>query len=105
MWFAVDPGAWRSFEDAHGPVRAIGVFVLMLPLALLGWRRPRLAGWMLLTVGLVPALAVSTTGLEGFHSTMAVGVPAMIDGVLYLLSSVSTGHTARRPGGSRPHPA
>ena len=54
VWFAVDPGSWRSFEDDHGPVRAIAAFVLVLPLALLGRRRPRLAGWCLLAVGLMP---------------------------------------------------
>ena len=88
VWFALDPGGWRSFENGHGPVRAIGVFVLMLPLALLGWRRPRIAGWMLVIVGLVPVLAVSVAGGGGINSTMAVGTPAAIDGIIYLLSSV-----------------
>ncbi|MGC9974227.1 MAG: hypothetical protein ABSC36_02395 [Gaiellaceae bacterium] len=88
VWFALDPGGWRSFENAHGPVRAIGVFALMLPLALLGWRRPRVAGWMLLIVGLVPVLAASVSRGAGHASMMAVGAPAAIDGILYLLSSV-----------------
>jgi len=92
VWFALDPGGWRSFENGHGPVRAIGVFVLMLPLALLAWRRPRIAGWMLLIVGLVPVLAASVAGgagRAGLSSTLAVGAPAAIDGILYLLSLVS----------------
>ena len=93
VWYASDSEAWRSFEDDHGPVRAIGVFVLMLPMALVGWRRPRVAGLMLLIVGLVPAVAASVTGRAGFNTTLVIGVPCMIDGILYLLSTVAGGET------------
>jgi hypothetical protein len=88
-WFTIDTGGWRSFENGHGPVRAIGVFVLLLPLALLGWRRPRVAGWMLLIVGLVPGLAAFATERAGMPSIVAVAIPATIVGILYLLSTVS----------------
>jgi hypothetical protein len=31
IWFAVNPQAWRSFEDRHGPIRAVITFVLAAP--------------------------------------------------------------------------
>jgi hypothetical protein len=94
--FAVAPSNWRSFENGHGPVRAIGVFVLMLPVAILGWHRPRLAGWMLLIIGVVP-MVLSTTP-QGSGSMRAIAVPAAIDGAIFLLASVRAGHhgTVRR---------
>jgi hypothetical protein len=95
VWFAADPQGWRSFENGHGPVRAIGLFVLMLPLALLGWRRPHVAGWMLLLVGLLPMILASTARSAGVSSMTAIAVPATIDGILYLLSA-SPGAAPRR---------
>ena len=84
--FAVAPSSWWSFENGHGPVRAIGVFALMLPIAVLGWRRPRPAGWMLLTIGVVPMVVSATP--QGSGSMRAVALPAAIDGAIFLLASV-----------------
>ncbi|HLY94001.1 MAG TPA: hypothetical protein VKP14_04055 [Gaiellaceae bacterium] len=99
LWFAADPHGWLSFEDAHGPVRAIGSFVLLLPLALLAWRRPLLGGSLLLAVGLVPIVAATWSGSRGLSSTTAAGLPAAIDGALFLLSATpfSRRHPARAP--------
>jgi len=87
IWFALDPHAWRTFENGHGPVRTIGVFALMLPLALLGWRRPEIAGTLLLVVGVVPVVVAAVTERGGMPSTMAVAVPATLDGLLFLLAA------------------
>ena len=97
VWFAASTQSWRSLENGIGPVRAIGLFVVMMPLALLGWRRPHVAGWMLLTVGLIPMVAASTGRSAGVGSLTAVAVPAMIDGILYLLSAPPGTATLRRP--------
>ena len=93
--FAVAPSSWRSLENGHGPVRAIGIFVLMLPVALLGWRRPRLAGWMLLIIGLGSMIASATS--HGSASIGAIALPASIDGAVFLLASVRAGPSRHRP--------
>jgi len=42
IWFAVNPQGWRSFEDQHGPIRAVITFVLVAAITVLGLNgRPR----------------------------------------------------------------
>jgi MFS family permease len=86
VWYALDSNAWRSFEDDTGPVRAIAVFALSLPLAVLAWRRPMLGGALLVVLAVVPgALALISTGGGGAGgSTVAVMSPAALVGFLYL---------------------
>ena len=36
IWFALDPQAWRSFENQHGPIRAVITFILVAAMAVLG---------------------------------------------------------------------
>lgn len=92
LWLAVQPGGWRSVEDDVGPIRALAAFAVVVPLGLLGWRRPRPAGVMLLVAGLVPVLAVlavdlgSTRGVAG-TSVGAVAAPAVTAGALYLAAA------------------
>lgn len=87
VWSAIAPGSWHSFENAHGPVRAIASFVLLLPLALLAWRRPRLGGALLLAVGAVPIVTAFTVHPRvGLTSTAGIAIPAALDGILFLLS-------------------
>ena len=62
--------------------------MLLLPLALLGWRRPLLGGAMLLAVGLAPVLVVFAAVRSGGPSTVAIGIPATFDGVLFLLAAL-----------------
>lgn len=85
-WYAAAPDAWRAFEDDHGPVRALAVFALSLPLAVLAWRRPVLGGALLLVLGVVPgALALVATGGGGAAgATVAASSPAALVGVLDL---------------------
>jgi hypothetical protein len=92
VWFAVDPAGWRSFEDRHGPVRAIATFVLAAAVAVLGLRRTAAAGWMLLVLGVVP-VAVSSLGHHGQVSLAVMSAP-VLTGALYLWSAAITGRAA-----------
>ena len=93
IWFAVNPQAWRSFEDLHGPIRAVITFVLVAPIALLGLKRTAAAGGLLLAAGIVPVAVSSLGSLLGFTSLAVVSSAPVITGVLYLLSA----RMARRP--------
>jgi hypothetical protein len=80
VWFALNPQAWRAFEDRHGPIRAIVAFVLVAAIAVLGLKRTAVAGVLLLVVGVVP-LAVSSLGsLLGFASLSVVSAAPAIAG-------------------------
>lgn len=97
-WFMVDPGSWRSFEDDVGPVRTVAGFVVVVALAVLGWHRPRQAGWLLITLGVLPIVmaVVAADGRLPITSWTIVGVPAVVTGVLLLLAARAT---------PAPHPA
>lgn len=99
LWYAIDPAAWRSFEDDRGPVRAIAVFALSLPLAVLAWRRPLFGGALLLVVGLVLGiLALLSTGRGGAGgSSVATSSPAVLIGSLYLAAVWIEQHGAGPP--------
>jgi hypothetical protein len=90
VWYALDSGGWRSFEDDIGPVRAVATFVVQAPLALLGWKRPRAAGTLLVIVGVVPVL-ISGLGTQGWGvaagSLFALSSPGVVSGILYLLAA------------------
>lgn len=86
VWFAVNPGGWRSFEDRHGPVRTLTTFALAAIVALLGLKRTAVAGLMLLVLGLVPVL-VSSLGHGALSSLAAASSVPVGTGVLYLLSA------------------
>jgi hypothetical protein len=100
VWYAADPDWWRRFEDTRGPVRAVGVFALSLPLALLAWRRPMLGGGLLVTLGVLPGLlAVLSTGGGGASGAVAAASsPPALVGILFLISG-SLEH--RRPADSK----
>lgn len=83
--FAVDPSGWRSFENQHGPVRAVIVFALAAALALWGLRRTLQAGVLLLVVGMVP-MVISSTGHDGMASLAVAGSPPLMAGLLYVAS-------------------
>jgi hypothetical protein len=100
IWFAADAGGWRGFENAHGPVRAVSIVVLAPALALLGWRRPQTAGLMLVTLGLAPLLVASAASRVGSPSLVAVSLPVLIDGVIFLLATEAPGTHPLRPGAS-----
>ncbi len=94
IWFAVNPQGWRSFEDQHGPIRAVITFVLVAAIAVLGLKRTAAAGVLLLVAGIVP-LAVSSLGsLLGFASLSVVSSAPVIIGILYLASARIAGRPA-----------
>jgi len=64
LWSMVAPHAWRTFESAHGPVRAVACLALMLPVAALGWHRPLPASLMLLVVGFAALIAGGSAPLR-----------------------------------------
>lgn len=93
IWFAVDPHGWRSFEDQHGPIRAVITFVLVAAIGLLGLKRPAGAGILLLAVGIIPVAVSSLGSFPGFASLSIVSAAPVIAGVLYLAAA----HLAARP--------
>ncbi|HUL86053.1 MAG TPA: hypothetical protein VLX89_11150 [Actinomycetota bacterium] len=103
VWFAIDPQGWRSFEDHHGPIRAIVVFAMSAAIAALGLKRTRIAGWMLLVLGIIPILVSSIGGSLGFASLVVVSSPPVIAGALYVLSASMADHSAP-PGHVEPGP-
>jgi len=93
IWFALNPEGWRSFEDRHGPIRAVITFVLVTAVALLGLKRTAAAGVLLLAVGIIPVAVSSLGSFLGFASLSIVSAAPVITGVLYLVSA----HLAGRP--------
>ena len=93
IWFAISPEAWRSFEDRHGPIQAVGIFVLVAAIAVLGLKRTSVAGVLLLAVGVIPVAVSSLGSFVGLASLSVVSAAPVIAGVLYLVSA----RTAERP--------
>jgi len=94
VWFAVNPQGWRSFEDQHGPIRAVITFVLVAPIALLGLKRTAAAGVLLLAAGIVPVAVSSLGSFLGFASLSVVSSAPVITGILYLVSARIAGRPA-----------
>lgn len=94
-WFAVSPESWRSFENRNGPIRAFIVLVLAAAVAVLGRKRPAIAGALLLVLGIAP-IAISSVGSRGGFSSLAVvSLAPVVAGVLYLLAARPRSHPAR----------
>ncbi len=95
-WYALDPDAWRRFENDNGPVRAVAVFALSLPLAVLAWRRPVLGGGLLVLLAVVPGAAalISAGGRGAGGSTVAATAPAALIGLLFLAAGILQRHHA-----------
>jgi hypothetical protein len=96
-WASADAGSWRSFEDDRGPIRTIATFVLVASVGVLGLRRTRTAGVLLLVLGLGPQLIAGTSQLAR-GSLTAVSSPAVIAGLLYLAATL----VERRGGRTEP---
>lgn len=86
--------------DAAHSVVPIAVTVLALPLAVLGLRRSREAGALLLADGLIPLLGlalvtaqnVERTGAHLAVSSQYLGIPVFVGGALFLLAWASRPH-------------
>ncbi len=96
VWFALSPHAWRSFENRHGPIQAVVTFVLVAAIAVLGLRRTRAAGVLLLVVGVIPVAVSSLGGFGGLVSLAVVSTVPVITGILYVISA----RLAKRPSPS-----
>ena len=93
IWFALNPQAWRSFEDRHGPIRAVLTFVLVAAMAVLGLQRTAAAGVLLLAAGVIPVAVSSLGSFRGCGSLSIVSAAPVLTGILYLVSA----QLARRP--------
>jgi hypothetical protein len=98
IWFALNPEGWRSFEDRHGPVRAVITFVLVTAIALLGLKRTAAAGVLLLAASIIPVAVSSLGSFVGFASLSMVSAAPVITGVLYLVSAHLAGRPAQPAG-------
>ena len=118
VWSALDPAAWRSFEDANGPVLAIGLFAVSVPVAVLAWHRPLAAGGMLVGLGLVPLVSVGLLAATGAFDeglvppqaglSVMIG-PLVLVGALFLIAgTLAAGEQSAPPvgstGGTAPRP-
>jgi hypothetical protein len=118
VWSALDPEAWRRFEDVRGPVLAIGLFAVSVPVAVLGWHRPLVAGAELIGLGLAPLVAVAVLAVTGAsdegmvapQSGLTILVsPLLLVGALFLVAGSVSGTGAPAPPdgtgrGRAPHP-
>ena len=87
------PGTLTAWEFANGPVVAIASFVPLVPLALLGRRRPLPAAAMIAIIAAGPIVVQLREGAMHFGSSTAVSAPMLIAaGVLAL-----AGLAERRP--------
>ena len=98
VWSLVDYGAAHDWEDSHGPLSLVLVLLICAPAGVAGLFRPRAAGYLILTVSVVPVLLAAVGAASHFYEPLSVGLlvaPLVASGVLFLLS-------ARQQG--RPHP-
>ena len=99
VWVAISPGALRDLEDRTGPVQAVAIFAVAVAVAVLGLRRTRVAGIMLVLLG--AGSWVSGIGGVGGGAALAIlGGPLLLGGVLYLVSAAVVGRA--RPVGPPP---
>lgn len=87
LWYAVAPSGWRGFEDDHGPVRAVATFVLGGALGVLGLRRTRGAGVLLLVLGTVPLVLAGGGSRRAASSVLAAVTTPLLVGLVYLVAS------------------
>lgn len=86
LWQLIDPLTLRDFEDENGPVSAIGSFITMVPVALLGRHRAWPAALIMLVIALAGILPEFRTGLH-FGSSAAVAVPMLLEAGLLGLAA------------------
>lgn len=89
-WSLVDYGAAHAWEDSHGPLSLVLVLSVCGPAAVAGLFRPRAAGYLILTVCLVPLLLAAVGAASHFVEPLSVGlllVPFVASGVMLLLSA------------------
>lgn len=88
-WSLVDYAAAREWEDSHGPLSLVLVLSVCGPAAVAGLFHPHAAGYLILTVTVVPLLLAAVGVGSNFSEPLTVGlllVPLVGSGVLFLLS-------------------
>lgn len=96
LWAALAAPAWRSFENGHGPVRAVAALVLGLPLAALGWHRQRLAGVLLVVLAGAPVVLSLASRAASSPALTVVVTPLLATGALLLVAG-SLPHRVAQP--------
>lgn len=104
VWAAVDNQAWRSFENGHGPVRAVAIFCLAIPIVLLGWRRPLFAGVTLAVLVLSPFFLLFFSGGAGMAqvSVGMISAPLLIIALLLVMAGFEERGQGGQLGVERP---
>ena len=103
-WSVLGPQAYRDFRNQRGPIDAIAVLVVSVALGVLGVRRARPAGLMLLATSLLPmalmALGSGAPFSQAFSGSLgAASVPGLVSAALFLLAA----HEAQSHAASTPH--
>lgn len=105
LWYVVDTEAWRKLMDDAGPILGVTMLVLVLPLGLLGLRRPLAAGLIMCASAVLSYTAflasVSDEPWQGIGDSLSTSrtvlcVPIFVIGLLFLLSAMF-GVTDRKP--------
>lgn len=94
VWSLVDYGAAHSWEDDHGPLSLALVMTVCAPAGVAGLARPRAAGYLILTVSLLPLALAAVGAASQFLEPLSVGLllaPLVAAGILFLLSARQSG--------------
>ena len=89
VWSMVDYGAAHAWEDSHGPLSLVLVITVCVPAGVAGLVHPRAAGYLMLTVSVVPLVLTAVGAASHFYEPLSVGLliaPLVAAGVLFLLS-------------------
>lgn len=100
LWSMLQNAAWSEFEDARGPIRTLVAMTLFAPIAVLGWKRSRPAGTMLLTLALIPVLTLLMSlagGVPEGWPLLLVSGPAALAGALFLVSTKNPQTPPQKP--------
>ena len=103
VWSLVGYGAAHDWEDSHGPLSLVLVVAVCAPAGVAGLFRPRAAGYLILTVSVVPVLLAAVGAASHFYEPLSLGLllaPLVASGVMFLLSGRQQGH----PHDSAPSP-
>jgi MFS family permease len=98
VWSGLHIDWWRTFEDDHGPIRSLLLFATIVPVAVLGWRRPLIAagllGGCMLAVAAVAVLYGSGIG----NAILMAASPALVTAVLYVMAARLGSPQPQQPG-------
>lgn len=98
LWSLVDYSAAHAWEDSHGPASLVLVVAICAPAAVAGLFRPRAAGYLILTVSVVPLLLEAVGATSHFYEPLTVGLvltPLVASGILFLLAGRKQYHPSR----------